>query len=418
MTDDAAARLRAPERTPAWFGIRSATAVAVVALGLLLAGVALGRPALVAVVAPLLVVPITARRRPAEPVPGPPQLRIERDPVPGTHTTVLVPPSGETRVRVSLPGYPEVFALLAADPVAVTFESARTGVLPPLRVDSVPVTADGERESAPVTTFAPGLVVEPARRPVSSLPTPHHLVGSTGIHRSRRRGQGEDLLDIALFAPGDRLRSVDWRVTARRGTTNPLVGTQMWVRRHHADAEAVVVVVLDSRDDVGIDVRTWAGGQGSALTQPTSLDVARQAAASYAQVYIEQGDRVAFADLGHRTRPLRPGAGRRHLERIVQAITRSSAVGEPGRLVRAPQVTTGALVVVVSTFLDEAAAAAATSWVRAGHPVLAVDVLPPTHLGSLSGAERVAARLVLAERRQRLRDLAATGISVEQWWRA
>lgn len=50
--------------------------------------------------------------------------------------------------------------------------------------------------------------------------------------------------------------------------------------------------------------------------------------------------------------------------------------------------------------------------------MLAVDVLPPTHLGSLSGAERVAARLVLAERRQRLRDLAATGISVEQWWRA
>lgn len=403
-----------------WFEIRSASALGVVALGLLLAGVVVGRPVVVAVVAPLLVAAVVARRRSVARPPGPPTLRATGAPRPGEHVTRLVPPPGETRVRLSLPGYPEATALLAADPTpaTVTFESARTGDLAPLRLDAVPIAADGELESAPVTVVAPALVVEPIRLPVSGLPAPHHLVGSTGTHRSRRRGEGEDLLDIAPFAPGDRLRNVDWRVTARRGTTDPRLGTRLWVRRHHADAEAVVVVVLDSRDDVGIDVRTWAGGTGDVLTQPTSLDVARQAAASHAQASIERGDRVAFVDLGHRGRPLRPGAGRRHLDRIVQAITRSRAVGEPGRLVRAPQVTAGAIIVVVSTFLDDDAATAAADWSRAGHPVVAVDVLPPTHLGSLSGPEQVAARLVLAERTQRLRELRAAGIGVERWWTA
>lgn len=80
--------------------------------------------------------------------------------------------------------------------------------------------------------------------------------------------------------------------------------------------------------------------------------------------------------------------------------------------------TAGAIIVVVSTFLDDDAATAATDWSRAGHPVVAVDVLPPTHLGSLSGPEQVAARLVLAERTQRLRELRAAGIGVERWWTA
>ncbi|HKY92401.1 MAG TPA: DUF58 domain-containing protein, partial [Nevskiaceae bacterium] len=41
-----------------------------------------------------------------------------------------------------------------------------------------------------------------------------HLQGS---HRSARRGRGLEFEEVRLYAPGDDARSIDWRVTARRG---------------------------------------------------------------------------------------------------------------------------------------------------------------------------------------------------------
>lgn len=396
---------------------RSGVAVAVVALVLVLAGVALARPDLVVVAAPL-VLAAAMRARGWRPDPTPPRTEAVGQPEPGRHVTAVTLAAGErgaVRVRAVVPGYQEARALAVPGEVEVAIESARTGVLPPLRVDWAEVTPDGAQESEPGTVTAPALVVEPVAAPTAALPVPAHLVGLTGTHRSRRRGEGEDLHDIAPFAPGDRLRSVDWRVTARRGTTDPRLGTRLWVRRRYADAEAVAVVVLDSRDDVGPDVRTWAGGTAVLPTQATSLDVARQAAASYARAYVEAGDRVAFTDLAARGLPVPPGAGRRHLRRVVQAISTSAPLGEPAPLVRAPRVTSGALVVVVSTFLDDDAAAAARGWAQQGHPVVAVDVLPDLALHRLSPEELLAARVVLVQRDARLADLRGAGVELRRW---
>ncbi|GMA32093.1 DUF58 domain-containing protein [Litorihabitans aurantiacus] len=213
------------------------------------------------------------------------------------------------------------------------------------------------------------------------------------------------------------MRRIDWRVTARRGTTDPRTGTQLYVRRTQALAEAAVVLVVDSRDDVGADVRTWAGGStgvGDEL-EPTSLDTARVAAATLARAYLEQGDRVGLSDLGARRRPLPPGTGRRQLRRLTHALARSAPAGEPGRLLRAPQVPAGALVAVCSTFLDDDAAEAAQLWAAAGHRVLALDVLAPPRLGELARTEVLAARLVLAERSARLRRMARAGVAVVPW---
>ncbi|PWD50284.1 hypothetical protein C8046_06010 [Serinibacter arcticus] len=193
------------------------------------------------------------------------------------------------------------------------------------------------------------------------------------------------------------------------------MGTQLYVRRTQALAEAVVTIVLDSRDDVGVDVRTWAGGTPTSPVEPTSLDIARQAAATLARAYLEQGDRVGLADLGTRRRPLPAGAGRRHLARILHALALSRPEGEPPRLRRAPQVSTGALLIVVSTFLDSDAAAAAEMWAAAGHRVIALDVLTTPHVADLPAAEVLAARLVLAERASRLRRLELAGVVVVDW---
>jgi uncharacterized protein (DUF58 family) len=48
-----------------------------------------------------------------------------------------------------------------------------------------------------------------ARRPV--------LARLQGAHRSAARGRGLEFEEVRLYAPGDDVRSIDWRVTARRG---------------------------------------------------------------------------------------------------------------------------------------------------------------------------------------------------------
>lgn len=43
------------------------------------------------------------------------------------------------------------------------------------------------------------------------------LARSQGSHRSAQRGRGLEFEEVRLYAPGDDARSIDWRVTARRG---------------------------------------------------------------------------------------------------------------------------------------------------------------------------------------------------------
>src|SRR5699024_6698399 len=145
------------------------------------------------------------------------------------------------------------------------------------------------------------------------------------------------------------------------------------------------------------------------------LDVAREAAASLARAYLAQGDRVGLEDLGLRRRPVRAGGGRRHLERITRRLALSAPEGSPRPRVRAPQVPSGALVVVLSTFLDDEAMAMALRWRHAGHRVVAVDVLPPVRGAQLTARVLMAYRMVSIRREDRLTALRRGGVDVAGW---
>ncbi|WP_396046252.1 DUF58 domain-containing protein [Cellulomonas sp. P22] len=254
-------------------------------------------------------------------------------------------------------------------------------------------------------------LVLPLPVPLRDLPLPPRLHGLTGPHESRRPGEGGGLRDVHPFAPGDRLRRIDWRVTARRAPDL----RELYVRREHAQAEANVLLVVDSRDDVGPDPWTWRGAEGPRPQDPTSLDLARQAAASLAQGYLALGDRVGLDDLGVRRRPLPPGGGRRQLDRIRHALALTRPAGDPRSRLRPPQIPSGALVVLFSTFLDDEASHVATQWRRAGHRVLAVDVLPSLRVRHLDLKERLALRFVMIAREDRLAALADHDVELVVW---
>lgn len=297
--------------------------------------------------------------------------------------------------------------------VRATLRSGRTGSVPLFGLDCRGIGSGAATITDVVVAPAPRVLVLPSARtmPGSAVALPPRLRGLSGAHNSRRPGDGGDLRDLHPFTAGDSLRRVDWRATARR---SPQL-TELYVRRTHALAEAVVSIVVDSRDDIGPDPLSWIGMRPVRADAVTSLDIAREAAATLARAYLDAGDRVGLDDLGVRRRPLPPGAGRRQLDRAVHRLAMMRPEDRPRALVRPPQVPSGALVVVISTFVDEEASRAARYWRRAGHRVIAVDVLPALELTSLDAKNRLAARMLTLERDDRLAELTAAGVELLRW---
>lgn len=320
------------------------------------------------------------------------------------------------RLQVWAVGYRPVTALLAAGAersVGMSLTTARTGLHRVFALDHLAEDTDGLHLWPPERTEPLAIMVHPRLQPLGTLPLPPRLAGLTGNHVSTRIGDGFEIHDVHEFTPGDRLRRIDWRASARRSfdpTTRRL--STLYTRRTHASADATVMLVVDSRDDLSGDVATWSGGSPPAMDSPTSMDLARAAASSMARAYLDGGDRVGLADLGTSRAPIAPAAGRRQWQRISYRLVRLAPRGAPARRLRPPQLPSGSLVVVFSTFLDEEASSAALQWRGLGHRVVAVDVLPSLDASDLAGHAVLAFRMVQLERRLRVRRLIRSGVEV------
>lgn len=262
--------------------------------------------------------------------------------------------------------------------------------------------------SSPVTRLVWN--APPVVRQVGQLPIAPRLIGLHGGHEGSRPGQGGDFRDIHRFAPGDELRRVDWRATARMARQPG----ELLVRRTNALSEASVVIALDTADDLGEVVTSW-GAVDPDRSGITSLDLAREAALTLATTAVGSGDRVAFHALAQGGRSVRSGGGARHLARLRNVIAATGTGGADPHYRRTPPVPTGSIVFVLSTFFDGVAAELATRWRAAGHAVVAVDVLPATDSSRLTHEQLLAMRTLLAERTDILAELRHAGIEVVSW---
>ncbi|GAA1637461.1 DUF58 domain-containing protein [Catellatospora bangladeshensis] len=123
--------------------------------------------------------------------------------------------------------------------------------------------------------------------------------GATAI---RGRGQGTEFDVLREYVPGDDVRSIDWRATARR--------RDVMVRTWRPERSRRVVCVLDTG-------RTSAVRVGD---EPR-LDAAMDAALLLAAVAQEAGDQVDLIAADHRVRAVVAGAhGRGTLPRLINAV--------------------------------------------------------------------------------------------------
>ncbi|MEV4263270.1 DUF58 domain-containing protein [Kribbella sp. NPDC049584] len=256
-------------------------------------------------------------------------------------------------------------------------------------------------ESQAVTT----LPLREGFEAVDAVPRPAGLVG---LHRSRRPGEGTELAGVRPFRTGDRLRRINWAVSAR---TQELHVTSTWSDR---DTEVVIMV------DTGGEIAVSEGIDG----RSSSLDTAVRAAAAVAEHYLRNGDRVRLIDTGSLFRGVRSGSGRAHLRRILDTLVHADRRGrqqDEEQLARRNRVRSDSLVLVLSPLLRPVMLGYIVTLVHSGCTVIAIDTLPPDVESIIdvdahdSRSWPLAWRLRLLERRRDLDRLSDLGVPTVPW---
>ncbi len=179
----------------------------------------------------------------------------------------------------------------------------------------------------------------PMRQPAASA--------LAGAYRSRFRGRGVDFLESRNYQPGDDIRNMDWRVTARTGRPHTKVFQE--------ERERPVLVVMDASPSLYFGTR-----------RRLKSVAAGQMAAAIAWSAVRRGDRIGgFLFAPGRHRELRPAGGRRGAMRMIQGLvdwlqpeetpeqSQDSLSGALERVRHA--VRPGSLIIIISDFfsLDE-----------------------------------------------------------------
>ncbi len=243
------------------------------------------------------------------------------------------------------------------------------------------------------------LRVYPTEETLRSLVPPLDTQVFAGNQVSRMRGEGIEFADLREWQPGDRIRRVNWRATALRGS--------LWVNEQHPERNTDVVLFLD----------TLAEGRGQA--RATHLRAVR-AAAALAHGYLQRKDRVGLVSFGGFVSWLVPQAGLRQLYAIVDRLLTSEVVeghaaervvGVGPRLLPP-----GALVLALTPLFDNRTATALFDLRARGYDVIVIEVASAEVSAQLATAERPLAERLWRLSREALRyRFAEAGVPVVTW---
>lgn len=233
---------------------------------------------------------------------------------------------------------------------------------------------------------------------VPEAPTPlprSEMLDRLGTHLTRHIGPGVEFADIRPYVPGDQLRTVNWPVSARRGSLH--------VTQRLTDRSVDVVVVVDLSDQ--------PLGPATRSTQR-----AVEGAVHVVQSALRSGDRAGVVGLGARQpRWLGPDIGQRQFYRVLDTVLGAGSGYQEmtGTLAPRTAIPPGAVVVAFSTLLDASFGFALIDLCRRGHVVVAVDVLEGCPLGD--DLDPLVTRMWGLQRSAMYRDMRVVGVEVVAW---
>lgn len=190
-----------------------------------------------------------------------------------------------------------LIVVVAPPLVAVTFGAVRRRISArSARADEAARPAEPVRDASP-----PGLaeVMRQVRR--IDLRT-RGLVASqfSGEYHSVFKGQGIEFVEVREYVPGDDVRTIDWNVSARTGTT--------YVKKYVEERELTVLLAVD-----------LSGSQRFGTRGRFKSEMVAEVAATLAMSAVRNNDRVGLMVFTDRVESfVPPRKGRRHVLRIIR----------------------------------------------------------------------------------------------------
>jgi uncharacterized protein (DUF58 family) len=263
-------------------------------------------------------------------------------------------------------------------------------------------------ETAQTIPAKGAIQIQPERDTLRQLPLhPHSTLHSAGSIPAHLGGSGTDFWGVREYQPGDSLRWLDWRLTARHPH-------QFFTKEFEQEEIADIGLIVDARSKMDLEI------DGNSMFEHMV-----RATASLAEVFLHQSHRVSLMVYGRNLRTVFPGYGKVQLQRIfrclAEARVESKESGDSLQFVPLEMFSSQSLLVVFSALSQN-------DWpffprLRAsGYQGLLVSPDPFDFGRNLFESEigdrvedRLAIRTSRVERRLELRHIAMLQIPVIDW---
>lgn len=133
---------------------------------------------------------------------------------------------------------------------------------------------------------------------------PHSTLHSPGSIPARLGGSGTDFFGVREYHPGDPLRSLDWRLTARHPR-------KFFTKEFEQEEIAEIGLILDARQSTN-----------PKFGEDCLLEHSIGAAASLAEMFLHQGHRVSLLTFGKKMLSVYPGYGKMQLNQIMGCLSK------------------------------------------------------------------------------------------------
>jgi uncharacterized protein (DUF58 family) len=232
---------------------------------------------------------------------------------------------------------------------------------------------------------------------------PQRTLHSAGSIPARLGGSGTDFWGVREYYPGDPLRRLDWRLTARHPH-------KFFTKEFEQEEIADVGLILDARKKTNLRI-----GEDSLFEH------AARATASLAEVFLRQGNRVSLLVYQRHIASVFPGYGKLQLNRVLHTLAQVTPESDDSlnslQYLPIQMFSSHSLIVIISPLMSG-------DWrlfrrLRAyGYPVLLISPDPLDYARHILPADldsRLATRLTRLERQIEINQITQLWIPVIDW---